>query len=82
MFDTRKSFGFVCTDEDFNAVQRRPTPEEQVTIDEYRDAYNAAMGYQPHGFHYFPFPGEADTVCIWLPIEGRSVLDGAEETAG
>jgi hypothetical protein len=63
------SFGFVCTEENFYAVQRRPSADEQVVIDDYREKYKEAMGYQPHGFHYFPFPGEPETVCVWLPIE-------------
>jgi hypothetical protein len=69
MVDVRHSFGFICTGEDVKAVQRRPEPEEQVVIDDYRDAYTKAMQRAPHGLHYLVFPGVPDTVAVWLPLE-------------
>lgn len=69
MVTQRMSFGFICTGENFSAIQTRPTPEEQVVIDDYRERYKEAMGHEAHGFHYFPFPGVEETVCVWLPIE-------------
>jgi len=65
----RMSFGFICTEENTSAVQRRPMPDEQVVIDDYRDKYVAAMGYPSHGLHYLPFPGIEETVAVWLPME-------------
>jgi hypothetical protein len=76
------SFGFICTEEDFNAVQTRPSSEEQVVIDDYRDRYKEAMGYHPHGFHYILFPGVEETVCVWLPIEAPLLVEPAKQSAG
>lgn len=63
----RESYGFIVTDENLQAVQRRPTIEEQVVVDDYRFGYAKAMGHEPHGLHYIPFPGVAETVPVWLP---------------
>lgn len=61
------SHGFVCTDEEIQAAQRRPTPAEDVVIHAYWTGYEKAMGHPPHGLHYIPFPGAAETVAVWLP---------------
>jgi hypothetical protein len=69
MVMTRMSFGFICSDEDIKAVQRRPEAHEQAVIDRYRDAYKKAMQHPPHGLHYIPFPGSEESVPVWIPIE-------------
>ena len=73
--DIRMSFGFICTDVDTRAVQRRPMPEEQVVIDAYRDIYKKALGHAPHGMHFLPFPHQTETVAVWLPLEEGGVLE-------
>lgn len=70
--DIRMSFGFICTEEELLAVQRRPTPEEQKVIDEYRAQYEKATGRAARGLHYLVFPGVKDDVAVWLPISKPS----------
>jgi hypothetical protein len=59
----RKPTGFVCNQEEISAVHRRPTPEEQIVIDEYREKFEACMGRIPEGLHYFPGLGP-----VWLGV--------------
>ena len=83
MVNIRLSFGFICTDENFSAVQTRPTPEQQVVIDTYRAAYEKAMGYQAHGFHYIPFPrrqGDGLRVASARKLELRNGRAGPRRT--
>ena len=75
MVDFRMSFGFIVTDEELQAVQRRPSVEEQVVIDDYRAEYKKAMKRAPHGLHYLPFPGAAEPVPVWLPLEEGGLRD-------
>jgi hypothetical protein len=63
------SFGFVCPEVNINAVQVRPSADEQLVIDEYRAKHEAAHGYPAHGLHYLIFPGVEEAVAVWLPIE-------------
>jgi hypothetical protein len=77
------SFGFMCSGESLSAIQRRPTPAEQVVIDVYRQKYEEAMGHPAHGLHYFSFPGVDLTVGVWLPIEVQASFgEPPEESAG
>jgi hypothetical protein len=62
-----KPEGFICSDVDLNAVQRRPSDEEQSVIEFYRGRYLAHFGYLPHGLHYI------DGHCVWLPPQDGSV---------
>ncbi len=71
----RMSFGFICPDVELQAVQRRPTIDEQVVIDAYRDRYKKAMERAPHGLHYIPFPGVEESIAVWLPLEEGGLLD-------
>jgi hypothetical protein len=64
-----RRYGFIVTDdEQLYLGHRHPTAEEQSVIDGYRDRYEQAVGHPPHGLHYLPFPGQPDTVGVWLPL--------------
>jgi hypothetical protein len=78
MVTQRMSFGFICSEEEVLAVQTRPSFDEQIVIDDYREAYQKAFGRKAHGLHYIPFPGRErpiDAVGVWLPIETLGDLD-------
>jgi hypothetical protein len=64
----RYRHGFICTEERTEAVQRRPTSAEGEVLDEYRRRYREAVGYAPHGLHYLPMPGEAETVAVFFTL--------------
>lgn len=71
----RMSFGFICSEEELLAVQKRPSPEEQIVIDDYRRDYEAFFCRKPHGLHYIPFPGRVEAVAVWIPIETLGDLE-------
>lgn len=70
MVDIRYSFGLIVDDDslEMQAIQTRPTPEQQKVIDDYRAQYAAAMGLLAHGLHYIRFPGVAETIPVWIPL--------------
>lgn len=68
MVTTRKSYGYVCSQEEIKAVHKHPTPEQQLVIDEYREKFEACMGRIPEGLHYLRGLGP-----VWLPLEERGV---------
>jgi hypothetical protein len=70
MVDIRYSFGLIVDGDslEMTAIQTRPTPEQQVTIDAYRAHYEALMGFKPEGLHYIKFPGVEGTIPVWIPL--------------
>lgn len=59
-------YGFICSQERLEAVQRRATPAEAAVLEDYRLTYKGAVGYFPHGLHYLHIPGEPETVPVWF----------------
>ena len=59
---------FMCSEEEFQAVQRPPTEGEAPVIFRYQRHYREKFDVWPHGLHYLTFPGEAETFAVWFPL--------------
>lgn len=60
---TKKIWALVCSQEEVKAVQARPTPTQQLSIDEYATKFESCMGRTPQGLHYLPELGP-----IWFGV--------------